>query len=104
MKSSRWQRMVWSALFIACVGSGESGSQTLAMENMGLATAFSVSATASPIGKNYNVGGMISITGNVAAGASNPNGPITMQVGGIRNDSSTTTSGMLRLRMFIAPV
>jgi hypothetical protein len=27
-----------------------------------------------------------------------------MQVGTIRNDSSTTTSGMLRLRMFIAPV
>jgi hypothetical protein len=47
---------------------------------------------------------MMSITGNVSVGASSPNGPLTMQVGGIRNDSSTTNVEMLRLRLFIAPV
>jgi hypothetical protein len=54
------------------------------------------------IGKNYNVGAMLSMAGNVNTQVSNPDRTVIATVDRIRNDSLTVTSGPLRLRVLVS--
>ena len=63
-------------------------------------------STTTDVEKTYSVGGQLRIGGSVAYSISNANGTITVTVGSVENDSPTTASGPIRLRVILtsAPI
>ena len=108
MTSSSWQRVLAIALSIAlCVGLGAASAQSRVSKNAQSGSVIFQATASAPtniIGKNYNVGGMISMSGNIGVTVSNPDATVSASVAKISNDSSITTSGSLRLRVLVTSV
>ncbi|HVF65712.1 MAG TPA: hypothetical protein VNE58_17130 [Casimicrobiaceae bacterium] len=51
---------------------------------------------------NYNVGGALAIRDDVGYEAQSTSGPIRLDVGRITNESTTTTSGSIRVALFVS--
>src|SRR4051794_1683777 len=105
MKAIHCKNIVALILATACAGFADVGAQSTATALPTLQSTIADTALTGRIDrKNYSVGGMISMSGNINTMISNADSTVSATVGMIRNDSPTVTSGALRLRVFVTPI
>ena len=97
-------KAIAAALFVFCMAGGYAWSQPAADASQGVALTANLGPHKTGGAKDLNVGGMMSISGNINAQISMPTATVSMSAARIRNESTTNTSGALRLRVFVTPV